>query len=129
MNGRNDDRRALGAEGETRAAEFLARRGYRIVDRNVRVGGVEVDLIVRRANLVAFVEVKTRRSEAFGAPELAVDEAKQARLVRAAAAWLRERPGEARQFRFDVVACRAPADASGSWQIDHYPGAFDAGVI
>ena len=40
-----DDRRALGAAGETRAAELLARRGYRIVDRNVRVGGVEVDLM------------------------------------------------------------------------------------
>jgi putative endonuclease len=122
-----DDRRALGAEGERRAAGFLARRGYRIIDRNVRVGGVEVDLIVRRGVLTAFVEVKTRRSTAFGAPELAVDAAKQARLVRAAAAWLREHPGEARRFRFDVVTCKAPADPSGAWQIDHWPGAFDAG--
>ena len=80
-----DDRRALGAAGEMRAAKLLARRGYRIVERNVRVGGVEVDLIVRRGPLIAFVEVKTRRSMAFGRPELAVDAAKQARLVRAAA--------------------------------------------
>jgi putative endonuclease len=119
-----DDRRALGAEGETRAASFLARRGYRIEGRNVRLGGVEVDLIVKRGALVAFVEVKTRRSGALGPPELAVDAAKQARLIRAASAWLREHPGRARRLRFDVVACRA--DASGHWQIDHWPGAFEA---
>ena len=123
----SDDRRALGAEGEERAARFLARRGYRIVERNVRLGGVEVDLVVRRGWLIAFVEVKTRRSTAFGSPELAVDGLKQARLARAASAWLRAHPGRARQVRFDVVACRAPVDGAGGWQIDHWPGAFDAG--
>jgi len=122
-----DDRRALGAAGETRAAELLARRGYRIVDRNVRVGGVEVDLIARRGRLVVFVEVKTRRSTAFGSPALAVDEAKQARLVRAAAAWLAEHPGRVRRLRFDVVACTAPKVPSGAWKCVHWPAAFDAG--
>jgi putative endonuclease len=121
---RQDERRALGAEGETRAARFLARRGYRIEARNVRLAGVEVDLIAKRGALVVFVEVKTRRGEAQGGPELAVDAAKQARLVRAASAWLREHPGRARRLRFDVVACRA--HASGRWQIDHWPGAFEA---
>ena len=120
-----DDRRALGAEGEARAATFLARRGYRIVGRNVRAGGVEVDLIVQRGGLIALVEVKTRRGSRLGPPELAVDGAKQARLVRAAAAWLREHPGRARSFRFDVVTCRLLA--SGRWEIVHWPGAFDAG--
>ena len=123
----SDDRRALGAEGEERAARFLARRGYRIVERNVRVGGVEVDLVVRRGWLIAFVEVKTRRSTAFGSPELAVDGLKQARLIRAASAWLRAHPGRARQVRFDVVACRAPVHGAGGWKIDHWPGTFDAG--
>jgi putative endonuclease len=122
-----DDRRALGTAGETRAAEFLVRQGYRILDRNVRVGGVEVDLIVRRGPLVAFVEVKTRRSTHFGGPELAVDATKQARLVRAAAAWLREHRGRARRVRFDVVTCMAPNQPSGAWQTVHWPGAFDAG--
>jgi putative endonuclease len=124
--GRTDDRRALGAEGEARAARFLERRGYRIVERNVRVGGVEVDLVVRRGRLFAFVEVKTRRTAAFGGPELAVDARKQARLVRAAGAWTRANPGAARSVRFDVVACRAPRNGAETWQIDHWPGAFDA---
>lgn len=120
-----NDRRALGAEGEARAATFLARRGYRIEGRNVRAGGVEVDLIVSRGRTVVFVEVKTRRTDAFGPPELAVDGAKQARLVRAAASWLHEHPGRARRCRFDVVTCRP--HGSGNWRIVHWPGAFDAG--
>jgi len=120
-----DDRRALGAEGEARAANFLARRGYRIEARNVRAGGVEIDLVATRGRLIAFVEVKTRRSGAFGPPELAVDAAKQRRLVRAAAAWLSEHRGRARQVRFDVVTCRP--HASGDWRIEYWPGAFDAG--
>ena len=125
---RGDDRRALGREGEERAARFLARRGYRIVARNVRLGGVEVDLVVRRGRLVAFVEVKTRRTSAFGPPELAVDPAKQLRLVRAASAWLRENAGVANRVRFDVVSCRAPGRDEDRWRIEHWPAAFDAGA-
>jgi putative endonuclease len=121
------DHLELGAQGEERAARYLARRGYRIVERNVRVGGVEVDLIVRRARLVAFVEVKTRSSDRLGRPEHAVDRSKQLRLVRAAAAWLRENPGRARSVRFDVVACQPPGHGGPGWRIDHWPGAFEAG--
>jgi putative endonuclease len=124
--GRTDDRRALGAEGEARAARFLTQRGYRIVERNVRVGGVEVDLVVRRGRLVVFVEVKTRRTASHGGPEQAVDARKQARLVRAAAAWIHANPGTARSVRFDVVSCRAPGNGTGEWRIDHWQGAFDA---
>ena len=123
---RGDDRRVLGAQGESRAARFLARRGYQIVARNVRVAGVELDLVVRRGSLVAFVEVKTRRTCSHGAPEHAVDERKQARIVRAAAAWLRENPNVARSVRFDVVTCRAEPAHEGGWRIEHWPGAFDA---
>jgi putative endonuclease len=115
--------RALGIEGERRAADYLARRGYRIIERNVRCGGVEVDLIVGRGALVVFVEVKARRSTRYGPPHHAVNGAKQARLLRAASAWLGAHPGRARRVRFDVVSCLAPGD--GSWHIDHWEGAFD----
>ncbi len=83
------DRRRLGSEGEARAAAHLEARGYRIVGRNVRAGGVEIDLVARRAGVVVFVEVKTRRSGRSYAPEESVDARKRARLVRGAAAWLR----------------------------------------
>jgi putative endonuclease len=116
----------LGAEGEARAAAHLVRLGYRILDRNVRAGGVEIDLVVARAGLVVFVEVKTRRSPSLGAPEWAVDPRKQARLVRGARAWLHERRSRPRAARFDVVACEARPD--GSWLVRHLEGAFDAGA-
>lgn len=123
----SDDRRALGAEGEGRAAQYLASRGYRIAARNVRAGGVEIDLVATRGRLVAFVEVKTRRSSRFGQPEEAVDAAKRARLVRGAAAWLREhavQPRPARRIRFDVISVHKRGT---DWQIRHWEGAFDAG--
>ncbi len=121
----HDDRRALGAEGEARAAAHLAARGYRILSRNVRIDGVEIDLVAARPGLVVFVEVKARRSRARGLPEEAVDARKQARLVRAAAAWLHAHRGVAVRVRFDVVACEFEPD--GSVQLRHLEGAFDAG--
>jgi putative endonuclease len=118
-------RRELGAEGEARAAALLERRGFAIVERNARAGGVEIDLVARRAGLVVFVEVKTRRGRGFGAPEEAVDFRKRARLARGAAAWLRERRVRARAVRFDVVVCEL--DARGAWRLRHLESAFDAG--
>ena len=124
----NDPRKYLGALGESRAASFLARRGYRIDARNVRYDGVEIDLIARRGPLVVFVEVKTRRTTRYGAPELAVDRRKQARMVRAASAWLHQNRGVTRSIRFDVISCTVAArDGQDHWKIDHWPGAFDAG--
>jgi putative endonuclease len=119
---------ALGAEGERRAARHLARRGYRIVARNVRADGVEIDLVVRRGSTIAFVEVKTRRCTRFGPPELAVDPRKQARLVRGAAAWLHAHGRGTARIRFDVVACEVGPDETGSdrWNVRHLPGAFEA---
>jgi len=121
----SDPRRALGADGEGRAAAFLVARGWRILDRNVRAGGVELDLVVARGGVVAFVEVKTRRSRAAGAPEEAVDFRKRERLVRGALAWLDAQRWRGRRVRFDVVACEW--HPSGAWSLRHIEGAFEAG--
>ncbi len=114
----------LGADGEARAAAHLLARGYRITARNVRAGGVEMDLIVRRGRVLAFVEVKTRRTRAFGAPEESVDARKRARLIRGAAAWLREHRVGAARVRFDVIVCEI--DPQKGWRLRHLEGAFDA---
>ncbi len=120
-----DPRRALGERGETAAADHLTARGYRIVARNVRADGVEIDLVAERRGVVAFVEVKTRTSTRFGAPEEAVDRAKQARLVRGARAWLATHPSRRpRRPRFDVIAILALP--SGTLKVRHLEGAFDA---
>jgi putative endonuclease len=122
------DRTTLGRLGEAQAASYLRRRGYRIIERNVRYDGVEIDLVVKRGGLVAFVEVKTRRSESLGPPELAVDARKQARIVRAARAWLCENRGASARIRFDVVTCRPiQAGSEVHWRIEHLPAAFEAG--
>jgi putative endonuclease len=105
----------------------LSRRGYRIDARNVRWDGVEIDLIARRGMVVAFVEVKTRRSNRFGAPELAVDRRKQKRMIRAATAWRAQHPGFAPRIRFDVVSVRVEnTNGRDRWQIEHFVAAFDA---
>jgi putative endonuclease len=118
-------RRALGAEGEARAAAHLERLGFRVLERNARAGGVELDLVAARGGLLVFVEVKTRRVRDFGAPEESVDARKQARLARGAAAWLHERRPRAARVRFDVIACEV--DAAGGWRLQHWEGAFEAG--
>jgi putative endonuclease len=116
--------RALGAEGEARAARLLEARGYAILARNARADGVEIDLVAQRRDTLAFVEVKTRRGRAHGAPEEAVDWRKRRRLVRGAAAWLRAHAAGARRVRFDVIVCEL--DSVGAWRVRHLEGAFDA---
>jgi putative endonuclease len=120
--------RALGDAGEALAAEHLEARGWKILARNVRAGGVELDLVARRKGVLAIVEVKTRRGRRTGAPEEAVDAAKRARLVRGAAAWLRANPQRRHAVRFDVVVCEPSGPASDApWRVRHLAGAFDAG--
>jgi len=117
--------RSLGTDGEARAARLLETAGYTILDRNARVDGVEIDLVARRGDTLAFVEVKTRRGRAHGAPEEAVDARKRRRLVRGAAAWLRAHGPTARRVRFDVIVCER--GGTGAWSLRHLEGAFDAG--
>jgi putative endonuclease len=119
-----DPRRALGRAGEAQAALHLERQGFRILARNVRAGGVELDLVAARGALVAFVEVKARSGRSHGDGAEAVDARKRARLVRGAAAWLAEQPRRFASVRFDVVTCEA---LGATWQVRHWPGAFDAG--
>ena len=124
MPDREGSQRELGAAGERCAAQFLERRGYRIVARNVRAGGVEIDLVALHGRICAFVEVKTRRGERHGAAEEAVDARKRARLVSGARAWLRDHGASGLRARFDVIA--VASDASGRYVLRHWPAAFDA---
>ncbi len=108
----------LGRFGEDLAATWYRRRGYQVLDRNWRTSSGEIDLVVRRGRLVVIAEVKTRRTDAFGVPALAVGPAKQQRLRRLAASWLAERRIRGRvDIRFDVVAITGDS-------VDVYEGAF-----
>ncbi len=95
---------ALGAQGEELAAEYLRAAGMEIIERNWRCRYGELDLIVRDAEMTAFVEVKTRSGLGFGIPAEAVTFTKQQRIRRLALLWLNEQSGPWRHIRFDVVS-------------------------
>ena len=89
--------------GETVAAAHLEAQGLNVVDWNFRTRYGEVDLIAEDAGTLVFVEVKTRRSLAFGAPEESVTPRKRARLAKVAAVYLRLHGLEQQDWRIDVV--------------------------
>ena len=100
----------LGKEGEDRAARFLMKQGYRIIERNYRTRSGEIDLIAVHDGAVVFIEVKTRTSDAFGAPELAVNPRKQQRMVKAALGYIKYKKLHQVPCRFDVVAITTAAE-------------------
>lgn len=103
----------LGERGETAAAQALKRAGYRILERNRRLGRFEVDIIAAQGDTIVFVEVKTRMSsdDPF-APEDNVGYTKRQHLRQAARHYqFEERNLEGRYFRFDIVSVVYPEGA------------------
>jgi putative endonuclease len=109
---------ALGQQGEALAAAHLARAGFQLVAANFKlpVGrntrgalvNAEIDLIAYEGTTLCFVEVKTRRSDWFAAPEANVDLRKQRQIARAARAYRRAFGLTAAPYRYDVVSVILP---------------------
>jgi putative endonuclease len=117
-------RRALGKIGETAAHLYLKRRGVRILAENFACAAGEIDLIGQERDTILFIEVKTRRSEAFGPPHLAVHYRKQQQIVRAAQWYLAERRMPEVACRFDVMAVTFPKNEEVpriDWLRDAFP--------
>lgn len=111
-----------GLRAEWRAVWFLRLRGWRIVAQRHRNAHGEIDLIAARGRKVIFIEVKARSTEEEGL--YAVRPRQQARIARAAAAWIASHPAYAPcDMRFDLVV------VGRLWHIRHVPNAFDAGEI
>jgi putative endonuclease len=117
------DRRARGREAEDLAAAFLRERGFEILDRNHAIRRGEVDLVCREGDVLCFVEVRSRTSEAQGGPEETVGTRKARRVVAAATDWAMRNGGLERAIRFDVVAV---SFGDGTPRIEHFRAAFDA---
>ena len=100
-------RRALGANGADAVAAWYEAEGYEVVARNWRCRAGELDLIVRRGRTFVFCEVKTRTSDAFGAPVEAVTRQKQVKVRHLAARWLADSPLRPTDIRFDVASVLA----------------------
>lgn len=93
---------AKGKLAEDRAVAWLRRQGYRVIDRNVRSAGGELDLVARDGDTLCFVEIRARTSRAFGGAVGSIDARKRAKLVRAAHAYLARHPHDG-PCRFDVL--------------------------
>jgi putative endonuclease len=118
-----DPRRLFGQEGESAAEQYLLNKGYRIVTRNLRSSVGELDLIAEDGQVLVFVEVKARRTDAFGGAIHAVHQRKQDKLIRLAAQYLARHHLKNRLCRFDVILLQG-ADI-GTTQIEHIQNAFE----
>lgn len=118
-------RQILGRRGERIAEEYLAARGWRILDRRFRSGHRDIDLVVEgpggEGRLIAFVEVKTRASRDFGGPLGAVHWRKQREMAHAARDWMSRGGHSGCTFRFDVVGI---VYGSGAPEVLHVENAF-----
>ena len=114
-----------GELGEEVAANFLIARGYRILERNFRCKGGEVDIIARdpEDKSLVFIEVKARRGLSYGVPQLAVTPFKQRQISKAALTWLSKNRLHDTNARFDVIAFLLSGD--GLHKIEHIVNAFD----
>lgn len=127
-------RKTLGAWGEARAAEFLERKGYHILERNARTPYGEIDIIAREVfqaepdlvrdedsarSMIVFVEVRTRSTLRFGYPEQSLTVRKKERMLANAQAYLQEHPELEPGWRVDVIAVRKFSSGS-SEEILHF---------
>ncbi|MCC8189400.1 MAG: YraN family protein [Planctomycetes bacterium] len=110
----------VGEAGEKLAAAYLARRGLRSLERRVRCGRGEVDIVARDGAELVFVEVKTRSSDRMGRAAEGVTRRKAGRLYRAVQAYLAARGLENHPVRLDLVAI--DYDAAGQPVVEHVPG-------
>ncbi len=119
--GRNN---LAGAWGEATAAEYLRKKGYRILASGFRSRFGEIDLIARNRKTLIFVEVKTRKSADFAMAREYVDKRKQEKIRTTAAFYLSQNPVDL-PARFDVIEIYAPdGTATARPEINHLEDAF-----
>lgn len=93
----------VGKKGEDLAVEFLSNRGYRIIDRNVKVGHGELDIITTHNNTLVFIEVKTRTSKSYGEPIESIGYHKLKSLINASEMYRLKHKDLPEQMRIDAV--------------------------
>ena len=117
-----DYRQRRGFRGEQLVLRWLESQGWSIEAHRYRVGREEIDLVARRRELVAFIEVKTRRSLAHGSPMEAVHWKKRRAIGRVAAVWALRFGRGGDSYRFDVA--EVLEGTSGSMEVNHVADAW-----
>ena len=120
----SDSRKDLGAKGEKLAIRFLKRKGYRIIQRNYKCKLGEIDIVARQDGTIIFVEVKTRQTEEFGAPQYAVNASKRKQISKVALSYIRNNKLAEQSCRFDVIAITLTSE-SRKPVIEHIENAFE----
>ena len=111
----------LGRRGERAAEKYLKRNGYRIVARNFRAAGAEIDLVAMDGKTLVFVEVKTRTVTDFARPDQSVTQHKQAKLRRLVEEYLVKHGQESADVRCDVLGVTLKGRRP---EFDHIVGAL-----
>lgn len=115
----------LGELGEKLAANFLEANGYIILARNWRANRAEIDIVAKIDETLVFVEVKTRSTDYFGAPEEAVSKRKKRLLAAAASAYMEE-TGHDWALRFDIISIVMQLGEAP--KLTHFEDAFFPGL-
>lgn len=123
-------KRIIGNLGEQAAVKLLKKKGYKILEKNYTALGAEIDIIARKDNLTAFIEVKTRNVKHLGymeaRPASSVTPEKQRKIIKAASYYNTHNPSDTR-LRLDVI--EVYTEDSGAFirvkEIKHIEGAFD----
>ena len=110
----------LGEKGEQLAVDFLLKKGYNIVERNYRFDKAEVDIIAKKKDILAIIEVKTRSSTDFGNPQDFVKPKQIQRLVKAVDEYVTSNSLDV-EVRFDIIAI---VKAGKGYEIEHLENAF-----
>ncbi len=114
-----------GKWGEALAAEYLRKNGYQIVAANYHSRFGELDLVAKKKKILAFIEVKLRKNDQYGAAREFVTPAKREKLRMTAALFLQEYDAKALQPRFDVIEIYAPHGISQQYTLNHMENAFE----
>lgn len=112
--------KSFGNKGEDIAADYLKKKGYTILHRNYNTPLGEADIVAKDKNIIVFVEVKARSSDAFGQPFEAVNHRKQEKLKKIALYYLKHNKIEL-PVRFDIVSI---ISRNGKAEVNHIPEAF-----
>lgn len=112
-------RQSLGRFGESLAAAFLEKQGYSVLERNYRTPYGEIDLIIRQADVIIFVEVKTRASSSLGPPEISITPRKAEHMRSAAEYYIQQHPELHNDWRIDALSVQIQADDTPAL-IDHF---------
>jgi putative endonuclease len=115
-------KQTIGKIGEDLAVEFIAAKGYEVVERNYRYGHGEIDIVAKDRDSLVFIEVKTRNNLEFGPPVLAVTKNKQRQIRKIAEAYLYDKNISDTECRIDVIGILLIKNIEP--QINHIINAF-----